>query len=390
MRVTHVITRMIAGGAQENTLSSVLGLLKKPGVAVRLISGPSLGAEGSLESELRDTRDVFSVLPHLVRPISPLNDIRAYRELVHEFTRTPPDIVHTHSGKAGMLGRLAAAKAGVPRIIHTIHGPSFGSFQGTAANTLFRAAERHAGRVTDHFVVVAMAMTKQYLAAGIGTPEQYTCIRSGFDLAPYETTHNDPTLRTQLGLDPDDIVAGVVARLAPLKGHEDLLHVAPQLVEHHPRLKFLLVGDGPLHDSLRARIQAQGLSARFVFSRLIPSHEIARYIGIMDLLVHLSRREGLPRVVAQTLAAGKPVVAFDCDGTPEVCIDGETGFLIPTGDLNLLVSRISQLIENADLREEFGQNGRSLVHSMFPVQRMVNELHDLYKQLLSQPSLSHR
>ena len=158
MRVTHVITRLIVGGAQENTVASVLGLRVKPGLEVELLSGPTTGPEGSLELLLEPYPDLFTRLTELVRPLHPWQDVRALTKLTRKFRARKPDIVHTHSGKAGVLGRLAAHRAGVRLIVHTIHGPSFGPFQGTLANQLFRAAERHAGRVTSHFVVVADAM----------------------------------------------------------------------------------------------------------------------------------------------------------------------------------------------------------------------------------------
>src|SRR5262245_15488032 len=157
MRVAHVITRLIVGGAQENTVSSIIGLKSKPGIEVSLIAGPSAGPEGSLESQVTAIPGMLTVVPELMRPINPVQDLRALRHLTQLFRQELPDIVHTHSGKAGIVGRIAAARAKVPIIIHTIHGPSFGSFQGGLANFLFRAAERYAGRVTTHFVVVADA-----------------------------------------------------------------------------------------------------------------------------------------------------------------------------------------------------------------------------------------
>src|SRR5689334_3888797 len=182
MRVTHVITRLIVGGAQENTAYSVLGLKDKPDLQVDLISGLSGGPEGSLESRFANYPGMLRVLPELVRPIRPWQDWRALGALREIFRRERPDIVHTHSGKAGVLGRLAASRAGIPIIVHTIHGPSFGPFQGAAANFLFRQAEQKAAKVTTHFVTVADAMKRQYLAAGIGRPEQYTRVFSGFNL----------------------------------------------------------------------------------------------------------------------------------------------------------------------------------------------------------------
>ena len=244
MRVTHIITRLIVGGAQENTVATVLGLRQKFGIAVGLISGPTTGPEGSLESELARAPDILVRVPELVRPVHPWKDWMALRRLTEILRQVRPDIVHTHSGKAGILGRLAGKRAGVPLILHTIHGPSFGHFQNAAANFVFRAAEKYAARATTHFVIVADAMKARYLAAGIGQPEQYTKIFSGFALEPFLAAKNDPAIRARFGLQPGDFVVGKIARLFKLKGHDDLFAVAPELVRRCPQIKFLLVGDG--------------------------------------------------------------------------------------------------------------------------------------------------
>jgi glycosyltransferase involved in cell wall biosynthesis len=377
MRITHVITRLIIGGAQENTLSSVLGLRQKPGLDIKLVSGPTTGPEGSLES----LDPELITIPNLVRPVHPYKDFLARRQLERLFRETRPDIVHTHSGKAGILGRLAAARADVPIIVHTIHGPSFGNFQGAMANFLFRAAERRAGRVTSHFVTVAEAMTEQYLAAGIGRREHYTKIFSGFNLEPFLAAKNDPALRAKLGIAPDDFVIGKIARLFKLKGHDDLFGVAPELVRRHPRIKFLLVGDGAWRTKFESKARALGLEKQFVFAGLIPPDEVPRYVGVMDALAHLSLREGLPRALPQALAAGKPVVAYDCDGAREVCLDDRTGFLLRPGDTSGLADRLSRLMVNASLRERLGESGREFARQNFSVERMVDELQSLYLKL---------
>jgi glycosyltransferase involved in cell wall biosynthesis len=291
--------------------------------------------------------------------------------------------VHTHSGKAGVLGRLAAAKAGVPVIIHTVHGPSFGSFQGALANALFRAAERRAARVTTHFVVVADAMKQQYLAAGIGSEDSYTRILSGFDLQPFLTAHNDPNLRAQYGFSVDDIVVGKIARLFKLKGHEDLMRIAPELVRQEPRLKFLLVGDGEWRPRFQAEAKQLGLGAHFIFTGLVPPDRVPPLVGIMDILVHLSTREGLARALPQALAAARPVVAYDCDGAREVCFNGQTGFLATTGDVNAVAESLLRLARQPELRHQFGLAGRKLVMEGFAQDQMVAKLHELYRRLLA-------
>ena len=381
MRVTHVITRLIVGGAQENTVASVLGLRDKPGLDVDLISGPTNGPEGSLESSFAHIPRVLSISPRLVRPVHPFKDWLALRDLTTEFRARKPDIVHTHSSKAGVLGRLAAHRAGVPIIVHTVHGPSFGPFQGTLANLVFTAAERHAARVTTHFVTVANAMTQQFLGAGISRPGQFTRVFSGFALEPFLSARNDPALRARLGLKPEDFVVGKIARLFKLKGHDDLIAATPALVQRCPRMKFLLVGGGPWHERLEAKVRALGLQNHFVFTGLVPPAEIPQLVGIMDALVHLSYREGIPRALPQALAAARPVVAYDCDGAREVCLDNETGFLIPPGDSARLAESLSALATDAALCKRLGQRGQELVRNWFPVQRMVDDLHALYQKL---------
>lgn len=384
MRVTHVITRLVVGGAQENTVASVLGLRQRPDLEVDLVAGPTTGPEGSLEPLVAGIPGLFTRVPDLVREVNPWRDARAYLALRRLFRERQPDLVHTHSGKAGVLGRLAARAAGVPIIVHTIHGPSFGPFQGPLANAAFTAAERLAGRVTTHFVVVAQAMAEQYLAAGIGRREQFTRIVSGFDLAPFLAARNDPELRARLGLGREDFVVGKIARLFKLKGHDDLLDVAPALVRQCPRMKFLLVGDGAWRARLEARARALGLARHVIFTGLVPPEQVPALVGVMDVVVHLSRREGLARALPQALAAARPVVAYDCDGAREVCREGETGFLVPPGNRALLQTRLLELAAAPALRLRLGRQGQALVRDWFPVERMIEDLHRLYLRLTGQ------
>ena len=381
MRVTHVITRLIVGGAQENTVASVLGLRQKAGLEVDLIAGPTRGPEGSLEPALAGCSALLTIVPELVRPLHPWKDARAWQKLTGLFRARQPQLVHTHSGKAGVLGRLAAARAGVPIILHTIHGPSFGSFQGWSANALFRSAERYAARVTTHFVTVAEAMKRQYLAAGIGRPDQYTKIFSGFVLEPFLDSTNDLQLRARLGLAPDDIVIGKIARLFKLKGHDDLFAIAPALVQKCPRIKFLLVGDGPWRGRLESRARSLGLEKHVVFTGLVAPSAVPPIVGVMDLLVHLSLREGLPRALPQALAAARPVVAYDADGANEVCLENETGFLVAPGDLPGLSERLLRLAQDPALRQRLGCRGQRFVQERFGVQHMVDDLYQLYLRL---------
>jgi glycosyltransferase involved in cell wall biosynthesis len=381
MRVIHVITRLVVGGAQENTVATVLGLRSKPGVAVELVSGPTTGPEGSMESAFAGSPELLTLVPTLVRPVHPAKDLRCLFQLTRIFRQRQPDIVHTHSGKAGVLGRLAARRARVPVIIHHIHGPSFGPFQPAPANWIFTAAERYAARVTTHFVCSAHAMSRLYLAAGIGRPQMYTRILSGFAVEPFVRATNDLALRSRLGFIPEHFIIGKIARLAPLKGHEDLLAATRELLPQCPHARLLFVGDGSWRARLEGRVRSMGLSSQVVFTGLVPPDEVARYLGIMDCLAHLSSREALSRALPQALAAAKPVIAYDFDGADEVCLDDSTGFLVHSGDVATVTRRLLELAQSPALRKRLGEHGQKLVREQFRVERMIDDLYDLYLKL---------
>ncbi len=395
MRVTHLITRLVLGGAQENTLATIRGLRIKNGVEINLISGPTVGPEGSLENNAREIftlppigegslaeSTAFTIVPELIRPVHPLKDFLALRRLEIILRQQKPDLVHTHSGKAGILGRLAAKRAGVPVIIHHIHGPSFGNFQGALANFIFTTAERRAARVTDHFFCSASAMTKRYLAAGIGKPENFTRIFSGFNLEPFLNATNDLALRKKLGLDETHFVIGKIARIFRLKGHADLLQAFTKILPQVPHARLLFVGDGSLRGEMENLARNLGVVDKVIFTGLVPPGEVARYVGIMDCLAHLSYREALSRALPQALAAGKPVVAYDFDGADEVCRENETGFIVRTGDTSAAAEKLLLLARSAELRQKFGRAGSAFVKENFSVEKMVADQYAVYQRLL--------
>jgi glycosyltransferase involved in cell wall biosynthesis len=384
MRVTHIITRLIIGGAQENTVATVLGLRQKPGVEVNLISGPTTGPEGTLEPEIQSHSVPLTLVPELVRPVHPLKDFIALRRLEKILRQQKPQIVHTHSGKAGILGRLAARRAGIPVIIHHIHGPSFGKFQGAPANFILTTAEKHAARATSHFFCSASAMARLYLAAGIGRPDMYTRIFSGFKLEPFLNATNDLALRRQLGLEAGHFVIGKIARLFKLKGHADLLAAFAQISPRLPHARLLFVGDGSLRGEIENQAHALGLGGKVIFAGLVPPAEVPRYVGIMDCVAHLSGREALSRALPQALAAAKPVVAYDFDGADEVCRENETGFLIRTGDVENAAQKLLQLASQPGLREQLGRRGQEFVRENFPVEKMVDDQYHLYLKLAAE------
>jgi glycosyltransferase involved in cell wall biosynthesis len=311
----------------------------------------------------------------------PLLDLRAGWALVRLFRERGYDIVHTHSGKAGFLGRLAARAAGVPAIVHTIHGPSFYRYQNPVGNWLFTWAERLAGEVTTRFVSVADAMSEQYIAAGIGDAGRYETIHSGMNVEAFAQATPDADLAASLGIRPGDLVVGKIARLFRLKGHEYLIEAASRIVEREPRVKFLLMGDGSYRDRYERRVRELRLTDHFIFAGLVEPSEIPRYVALMDLLVHLSLREGLPRTLPQALAAGKPVIAFDVDGAREICLPDRTGILLTAGDTDGLVAAVTGLLRDSLARHRMGQEGRALVLEEFGEDRMVDRIEQLYRGL---------
>ncbi len=384
MRIAHIITRMIVGGAQENTLFNCQDLITHYGDDVLLITGPSLGPEGALLQQGRGVEVPLEVVPSLRRAIHPLDDTKAYFALKRALKRYRPDVVHTHSAKGGFLGRLAAWSLKVPAVIHTVHGAPFHPYQSFAARRLFRDCERYAAHRCHHMISVADAMTDLMVSAGVAPQEKFTTIYSGMDVEPLlaANSHRD-RVRQELGYGPDDVVIGKIARLFALKGHDDVIEAARQVVDRQPNARFLFIGDGVLRSSLEQQIASAGLQQHFKFTGLVPPSRIPELLGGIDLLVHASLREGLARALPQALIAGKPVVSYDVDGAREVAITGETGYLVPPRDVQGLAEGITQLVADAELRRRFGQAGRERFSDQFRHETMTRRIRELYERVLA-------
>ncbi|MDB5328068.1 MAG: kanF [Phycisphaerales bacterium] len=379
MKIVHIITRLIVGGAQENTLLSCEGQ-HALGHDVTLITGPAIGPEGSLMERANRVGYRVETIEAMRRAIG-MADISVYRALVKRLRELKPDVVHTHSSKAGIIGRYAARAAGCGNIVHTIHGLAFTASTKAAVNNVYKVLERRAAPLTTTIVCVADAMRDQSLAANIGKPEQYITVYSGMDTAPFL---NPPilreTVRSSLAISPEHVVVGTIARLFDLKGHDDLIDLAPALCQRFPNLRFLWIGDGSLRQKLEARIAAAGLTDRFILTGLVPPTRVPELTNAMDILVHPSRREGLARALPQGQLAGCPVVTYDIDGDREGLIDGETGFLVQPFDVPTFGEKLAALLADRDRAIAMGQRGRAFAVGRFDTKVMVDGLEAVYKR----------
>ena len=381
MKICHVITRMIVGGAQENTLLTCRYQVEA-GHDVTLLTGPTDGPEGKLLQVQPVPGLKIVENSRLVRAVSPLTDFLAWRELRRHFADAGYDVVHTHSSKAGVIGRIAARQAGTPVVVHTVHGQAFHQYQAAWRNQIYVRAERLAARYCDRIYAVADAMIDQCVEAQVADRSLYQTVYSGMALEPYLETTPDLALRRQLGIPDDAQVIGKIARIFELKGYEYLVEAAPEIAAQNPRAHFLIIGDGIMRPWLEAQIGKLGLADRFHFSGLVPPSDIPKYTALMDVLVHLSLREGLPRTVVQALAAGKPAVAFSVDGTPEAVLNDETGYVCRPKDSAAVAERLSWILQNAELRRRLGENGQKFVQKRWGWRTMGRILTDDFQRLL--------
>jgi glycosyltransferase involved in cell wall biosynthesis len=380
MKICHVITRLILGGAQENTILTCEGLRAR-GHEVTLITGPPLGPEGDLLQRARAGGYRVILVPHLRRAINPYLDWRAYRRLVRLLRRLRPEVVHSHSSKAGILARRAAAKVGGMKIVHTIHGLPFHPYQARWKNAMCIRLERKAALRSDAIISVADAMTAQALAAGVGRPEQYTTIYSGMEAERFlDRPAEADEFRTSLNLPPGAVLVTQVSRLAELKGHEYIIDAAGGMRDD--RVFFCFVGDGHWRGRIEGWIARSGLGGRFRLTGMVRPERIPAVMHAGDIVVHCSLREGLARALPQAMLAGRPVVSFDIDGAREV-VDSRTGFLVEPKDVGGLRSAIEILAGSPQLRGELGGAGRQRCRGMFDHKAMVEQVEALYRRVLS-------
>ncbi len=386
IRVAHVITRLCAGGAQENTFHTVR-LANRDRFEADLISGPTRGHEGSIEEQVAAAGIPIVRMPFLVRQPAPVRDWLSLRQLIRLFQERRYDIVHTHTSKAGVLGRLAAERTGVPVVVHTPHGNVFHSYFNPWLTRLFVWMERHCARRTDRIIELTAGGVEEHLAEGIGQREQFTVIFSGIDTAPFEAAiARREATRAALGAGPEEVLIGGVGRLEPVKGFTYFVEAARTVAASDAHARFVLIGDGAERETLRA--QAAELGARFQF--LGRRRDVPELMAALDILAVPSINEGMGRVLLEAGAAGTPAVASRVGGIPDIVDDGETGLLTPPRDAAALAAALLDLARAPERRRWMGATARAKVVPHFSLEKMVERIEAVYEELLHEKNVDPR
>ena len=379
VRVLHVITRLVHGGAQENTLLTVQRL-DACRYEATLASGPTFGSEGSLEASIPASLP-FVRIPELVRDPHPAKDALAFGRLYLLMRRHRYHIVHTHTTKAGLLGRLAAWLAGVPIVIHTPHGHAFHGYIGEAGSGALKRVEGWLARRTDRIICLTEAEREDHVRLGIGPPEQFEVIHSGVDVERFKRASPDgDRKRHELGLPAHRPLVGCVARLVPVKGVDYLLEAVPGIRAAVPQAVVVFIGDGPLRPVMEARAAALGLNGAVVFLGL--RKDVPEILPLFDVVVLPSLNEGMGRAAVEAMASGKPVVGSRIGGIQDLVADGVNGLLVPPGDPPALAHAVIRCLRDPASAALMGKQGRAAADA-YSIEAMITMIEQLYVRCLA-------
>jgi len=385
--VVHIITKLELGGAQQNTLFTVANLERRKYEPV-LISG----TEGILVEDAKKLKDVkVYLIPELVREIRPFKDVisflkirRILKELKKPFSNI---IVHTHSSKAGILGRWAARVAGINLIIHSIHGYSFNDYQPSFLRAFYIFIERVTSLVTTRFIAVSKANIEKGMAERIFTKDKALLIRSGIDIREFQEVKGDRMKKKEeLGTDARCPLVAMIACFKTQKSPLDFVKIARIVSDNISEIRFLLIGDGVLRSEIEELIKKLGMDGKILL--LGWRNDIPEILSCIDVLVLTSLWEGLPRVFPQAMASGVPVVATEVDGAPEAIKNGINGYLLPPKGIHAMAEKIVYLIRDPEKAQEMGGKGKDLVEE-FDIWKMLAQQEELYASLLKSDKEIH-
>jgi len=377
VKVLHLITRLIVGGAQDNTLVTV-ARHDRARYEVHVAGNPA----GEWRARAEQVADAFHPLPELVNPIAPRRDAAALLAILRLIRRERFDVVHTHSSKAGILGRVAARAAGVPAVVHTMHGPGIHDQMPRWKQHVFRAAELVAGRCTDALVAVSDSNRVQATTQFRIPEARAHTIYSGIDLAHLDAPADLERARAAVAAPPGWSVVMFVGRLDDAKAVHHLVAAFAHVAAARPHTVLALVGSGPDEPALRRQVAELGLAAhvRFLGTRA----DVPALLRLADVFALSSLWEGIGRAMTEAMLLGVPVVAPRIYGIPEVVHDGETGLLYPRGDTAALAAHILALLADPSLARRLGDSGRRLTRARFDADAMVRGLEALYDRLLAE------
>ena len=382
IKVAHIIARMITGGADENTLFTMEGLDKNK-YEIDLITGEKF--DKSILNKVKNNHFDIIQIKGLKWKLNFLYDLIILIKLIKLLWKNHYDIVHTHTTKAGILGRIAAHMAGVPIIVHGLHGSTFQAFNSGLLNWLLFLFEKLTGRFTDAYISVSSLLSEKYIEKGIGKKDNYHTVYSGMELEIFYGVRGKIDCRKkqrELGIDSKDFVIGNVARLETRKGHKFLIDAFKKAMEERKGcpVKLLIIGEGNKRENLENYVKELNLENKVIFTGY--REDVEELMAIMDIFVLTSLREGLPRVLVQAAAVGIPSVAFDVDGVPEIIRDNYNGFLVKSGDVKQLTKRIMQYIDHKELLVLHGKNGRESIKGKWSVEDMIGKIDEIYQNLV--------
>ena len=382
--VAHIVTTFSLGGATENTLWSARGVRELGGYRVAILAGWPIRAEGGLLEEAEQAGIDVEIIDSLQRDINLIADVRALVALVWRLRKGRYAIVHTHGSKAGILGRLAARILGLPVVVHTFHSLPYAEDDPWWKRVPCIWLERLAARWSTGLLSVTQDVVDRIERDRIAPPGKCTVARSGMDLDRF--LHPAPRrddIRSEWGIPNDGVAVGMIGRVHTGKGQDVLVGLAPRLCRAVPTIHLIIIGTGPLREELAERVASLGLSDRVRLVGAVPPAEMPEAISALDVLLHMSEREGLARVIVQALACGRPAISYDLDGSPEVIADRVNGRLIRPGDADELVDAIVEIAGDAHLRASWGKNGPPAVDPGWRVETMVRQIDEAYRRYLS-------